>query len=103
MLSIAHALSQFGMSMLLALDGLGRFASFSLYALRIAILEPRSWLRWRQIGPQLYSVGAASVLVVAITGAFIGMILALEGYDLSLIHISEPPRPVCSSRMPSSA
>ncbi len=69
------------MSMLLALDGLGRFASFSLYALRIAILEPRSWLRWRQIGPQLYSVGAASVLVVAITGAFIGMILALEGYD----------------------
>jgi phospholipid/cholesterol/gamma-HCH transport system permease protein len=81
MLSIAHALSQFGMSMLLALDGLGRFASFSLYALRIAILEPRSWLRWRQIGPQLYSVGAASVLVVAITGAFIGMILALEGYD----------------------
>ena len=69
------------MSMLLALDGLGRFASFSLYALRIAIFEPRSWLRWRQIGPQLYSVGAASVLVVAITGAFIGMILALEGYD----------------------
>jgi phospholipid/cholesterol/gamma-HCH transport system permease protein len=81
MLSIAHALSQIGMSRLLALDGLGRFASFSLYALRIAILEPRSWLRWRQIGPQLYSVGAASVLVVAITGAFIGMILALEGYD----------------------
>ena len=24
-------------------------------------------------------------------------------YDLSLIHISEPTRPVCSSRMPSSA
>ena len=26
-----------------------------------------------------------------------------EGVDLSLIHISEPTRPVCSSRMPSSA
>ena len=25
------------------------------------------------------------------------------GYNLSLIHISEPTRPVCSSRMPSSA
>ena len=24
-------------------------------------------------------------------------------YELSLIHISEPTRPVCSSRMPSSA
>ena len=40
-----------------------------------------SWLRWRQIGPPLYAVGAASVMVVAITGAFIGMILALESYD----------------------
>ena len=26
-----------------------------------------------------------------------------EGFKLSLIHISEPTRPVCSSRMPSSA
>ena len=26
-----------------------------------------------------------------------------EYWDLSLIHISEPTRPVCSSRMPSSA
>ena len=26
-----------------------------------------------------------------------------SGIDLSLIHISEPTRPVCSSRMPSSA
>lgn len=70
-----------GWSVLLALDGFGRFALFAGTALRMAIFEPRSWLRWRQIGPQFYAVGAASVLVVAITGGFIGMILALEGYD----------------------
>ncbi|MFN9077605.1 MAG: MlaE family ABC transporter permease [bacterium] len=81
MLPGMQALSHFGHSTVITLDGLGRFAIFSLAALRIAVFEPMSWLRWKNIGPQLYSVGAASVLVVAITGAFIGMILALEGYD----------------------
>ncbi|MCX5650967.1 MAG: ABC transporter permease [Planctomycetota bacterium] len=81
MLPATRALSHFGHSTLITLDGLGRFAIFSLAALRIAIFEPMSWLRWSNLAPQLYSVGAASVLVVAITGAFIGMILALEGYD----------------------
>jgi len=76
-----HALAALGMSALQALAGLGRFALFALAAFRIAFTEPSSWLRWRQIGPQLYAVGAASVGVVAITGGFIGMILALEGYD----------------------
>lgn len=75
------ALSNFGLSVGLVLDGLGRFASFSTNALRIAATDPSSWMRWRQLGPQLFSVGAASVVVVSITGAFIGMILALEGYD----------------------
>ena len=77
----ANAIASFGHSTLLVLDGLGRFAAFSLTALRTAALEPMSWLRWSQLAPQLYSVGVASVLVVAITGAFIGMILALEGYN----------------------
>ena len=81
MLPATRALSHFGHSTLITLDGLGRFAIFSLAAPRIAVFEPMSWLRWSNLGPQLYSVGAASVLVVAITGAFIGMILALEGYD----------------------
>jgi len=81
MLPATRALSHFGHSTLITLDGLGRFAIFSLAALRIAIFEPMSWLRWSNLAPQLYSVGAASVLVVAVTGAFIGMILALEGYD----------------------
>lgn len=77
----SQALAQVGLSTMLTLDGLGRFSSFALNALRIAVVDPKSWIRWRQLGPQLYSVGAASVLVVAITGAFIGMILALEGYE----------------------
>ena len=76
-----EAISAVGQSTLISLGGFGRFALFALDTLRFAAAYPSSWLRWRQIGPQLYSVGAASVAVVAITGAFIGMILALEGFD----------------------
>jgi phospholipid/cholesterol/gamma-HCH transport system permease protein len=81
MLAAVRALSHFGHSTVITLDGLGRFAIFALTTLRTIVLDPLSWLRWSHIGPPLYTVGAASVLVVAITGAFIGMILALEGYD----------------------
>jgi phospholipid/cholesterol/gamma-HCH transport system permease protein len=81
MRAATQSLSGLGLNIVLALDHFGRFARFSLYALALVVKEPSSWLRWRQIGPQLYAVGAASVAVVAVTGAFIGMILALEGYD----------------------
>jgi phospholipid/cholesterol/gamma-HCH transport system permease protein len=37
-------------------------------------------MRWRLLMPQFYAVGVASIPVVAVTGAFIGMILALEGF-----------------------
>jgi phospholipid/cholesterol/gamma-HCH transport system permease protein len=43
-------------------------------------VQPSSWLRWRNLAPQLYAVGVLSIPVVALTGMFIGMILALEGF-----------------------
>ena len=36
---------------------------------------------WRLLPPQFYEVGARSVPVVAITGAFIGMVMAVETYN----------------------
>ncbi len=63
-----------------AIEGFGRFSTFSLRTFGIAFAQPASWLRWRNLGPQLYAVGVATIPVVAITGVFIGMILALEGY-----------------------
>ena len=58
----------------------GRFTRFCVAALRLIAAHPWQSLRWRLLGPQLYSVGVLSIPVVAITGAFIGMILSLEGY-----------------------
>ncbi len=45
------------------------------------VAHPMRCTKWSLLGPQFYAIGVASIPVVAITGAFIGMILALEGYD----------------------
>jgi phospholipid/cholesterol/gamma-HCH transport system permease protein len=63
-----------------AISGFGRFAIFAGLTLRNLMVHPGHSLRWRLLGPQLYAVGVLSIPVVAITGAFIGMILSLEGY-----------------------
>jgi phospholipid/cholesterol/gamma-HCH transport system permease protein len=39
------------------------------------------WKNWRLLLPQFYEVGVRSVPVVAITGAFIGMVMAVETYS----------------------
>jgi len=58
----------------------GRFADFAGITAWWLCFRVGKWMKWRLIGPQLFSVGVRSVPVVAITGAFIGMVLALESF-----------------------
>ncbi len=74
-------LSSLGLSVRLFFDRIGRFSRFAGRTFALIATHPSAWMHWRNIGPLLYSVGASSVIVVSVTGAFIGMILALEGYD----------------------
>lgn len=62
------------------LAGVGEFTRFALTTITWAIMSPRHWLSRRRISPPLFTVGVASIPVVAITGMFIGMILAFEGF-----------------------
>ncbi len=75
----AGALSRLGQTTFNAIVGFGSFVRFCGSTFHW-LLRPNRWLRWRLLGPPLYSVGVASIPVVALTGAFIGMVLALEGY-----------------------
>jgi phospholipid/cholesterol/gamma-HCH transport system permease protein len=78
---VAVAIAAVGGLVLLAIAGFGQFMRFAGLTVRWLVTRIDRWCRWRLLGPQLYSVGVASIPVVALTGAFIGMILALEGYD----------------------
>jgi len=78
---VAHAVSKVGSTTYDAVAGFGDFMQFFLAAVQRLIAHPARCLRPSLIFPQLYSVGVLSIPVVGITGAFIGMILALEGFD----------------------
>lgn len=74
-----QATAKVGGRVVLMIEEFGRFMAFAgTTAAWLPHLE--KWARWRLIGPQLFSVGVRSIPVVAITGAFIGMVLALEGF-----------------------
>lgn len=67
---------------------IGRWALLKLAAIgRGSLLLQRillAWPQWRSfrglILPQLYNVGVLSLLIIGVSGAFIGMVLALQGY-----------------------
>ncbi len=77
----ANAVSQFGQGLVQAVADFGRFVQFAGTTASWLLFRAKKWCRWRLLGPQLYSIGVLSIPVVAITGAFIGMVLALEGYS----------------------
>jgi phospholipid/cholesterol/gamma-HCH transport system permease protein len=62
---------------------LATFGDFWVFVARTFRSLGPSMLRWKNIKdvlPQMYDVGTKSVPVVGITGAFIGMVLAVESY-----------------------
>lgn len=60
--------------------GFGEFCRFCGAAIAWTFASAFSPKTWRLILPQLYEVGVKSVPVVAVTGAFIGMVLAIETF-----------------------
>ena len=57
----------------------GRFTRFAFATLDGFVRGAPTWAKWSRLRPQLYFVGATSIPVLALTGAFIGAILAIEG------------------------
>jgi phospholipid/cholesterol/gamma-HCH transport system permease protein len=60
------------------------FGDFWRFVGRTFLWMGRGWFRWRNIRevfPQMYEVGTKSVPVISVTGAFIGMVLAVEAYS----------------------
>jgi phospholipid/cholesterol/gamma-HCH transport system permease protein len=62
---------------------LAAFGDFCVFSYRTFVWLITSGFRWktlRLLFPQLYEVGVRSVPVVAVTGGFIGMVMAIESY-----------------------
>ncbi len=73
-------LEQFGSRIIQSVEGFGRFVAFCLETVSWLVRESFRPQRWRLVWPQMYEVGTRSIPVVMLTGAFIGMVLAVELY-----------------------
>ncbi len=72
-----EAIQRLGRVTLGSLEKLGRANVFMLHMLTGL---PDIVLRFRLLVAQIYSVGVLSILIVGVSGLFVGMVLALQGY-----------------------
>ncbi len=70
-----------GGTLLGSLAAFGRFCLFGARVCTYAPLELATLRGWRRLLPQCYLVGARSVPVIILTGAFVGMVLIVQGYE----------------------
>ncbi len=75
LLDPVQSLGRFGLG---AFERLGRAC---LLLLQILAGLPALLLQPRLIVQQIYSVGVLSLLIIAVSGLFVGMVLALQGYN----------------------
>jgi phospholipid/cholesterol/gamma-HCH transport system permease protein len=72
-----RALSAFGRHGINVCSSFGR-AGLMLFRALVGIPQPRK--HWPLLMKQLYSVGVLSLLIIVVSGLFIGMVLGLQGY-----------------------
>ncbi len=63
------------------IDAFGRLGRGSLFLLRLLVGLPAILRRPSLIVAQLYAVGVLTVVIVAVSGLFVGMVVGLQGYN----------------------
>ena len=59
-----------------------KWGRFALFTARLLAVSPSVLRRWRLIVEQVYNTGALSLVIIMLSGLFVGMVLGLQGYDL---------------------
>lgn len=62
-----------------SLQTLGRY---TLFTARLLAETPRALLRFRLVVEQVHNAGALSLVIIMLSGLFVGMVLGLQGFDL---------------------
>ena len=65
-----------------AADTLRALGRYALFAGRLAAETPRALLRFRLVVEQVHNAGALSLVIIMLSGLFVGMVLGLQGFDL---------------------
>jgi phospholipid/cholesterol/gamma-HCH transport system permease protein len=66
-------------SLVHALEGLGAVVRFLV---RLIVHSPSALMRFNLISQQIYNSGALSLVIIMLSGLFVGMVLGLQGFQL---------------------
>jgi phospholipid/cholesterol/gamma-HCH transport system permease protein len=64
------------------LEGVRRLGSVVIFLVRLLVACVPALARPRLLVHQIYNAGARSLIIVMLSGLFVGMVLGLQGYDL---------------------
>lgn len=64
------------------LDGLLGLGAYVRFLLRLVVVTPGALLRFDLIMQQIYNTGALSLVIIMLSGLFVGMVLGLQGFQL---------------------
>jgi phospholipid/cholesterol/gamma-HCH transport system permease protein len=64
------------------IDSLVGLGSVTRFFLRLVAETPRALLRLDLIGQQIYNSGSLSLVIIMLSGLFVGMVLGLQGFQL---------------------
>ncbi|HSF78686.1 MAG TPA: ABC transporter permease, partial [Steroidobacteraceae bacterium] len=76
---MSNLLAELYERMLESLLAVGRYA---LFTGRLLVETPRSLLRFGLVVHQVHNAGALSLVIIMLSGLFVGMVLGLQGFDL---------------------
>jgi phospholipid/cholesterol/gamma-HCH transport system permease protein len=74
-----NLLKELWASLIEALQDLG---AVSRFLLRLIVHSPRALLRFDLIARQIFNSGALSLVIIMLSGLFVGMVLGLQGFQL---------------------
>ena len=78
--SLERSISGLGAWLILGFEDFGRFCLFGASAASFAPVDLATPRGWRHLIPQAFAIGTKSVPVLMLTGAFVGMVLVVQGF-----------------------
>jgi phospholipid/cholesterol/gamma-HCH transport system permease protein len=64
------------------IDSVVRVGAIGRFLIRLTVQVPRALLRFDLIVAQIYNAGALSLVIIMLSGLFVGMVVGLQGFEL---------------------
>lgn len=71
------------------IDGVGRLGYATRFLASVLLGSATSWRRFFLIMKEIYATGVLSLIIVVVSGLFVGLVLGFQGYEVLVRYASE--------------